>query len=141
TSAGRYTADIKPVELNGMSVADGQGWVITKLLEKNKLLFKTSIKHSYPHCWRCRGGLIFRATKQWFCDLSKNDLKENALESVKKITMLPAASHNRFEATIEGRLEWCLSRQREWGVPITALICRNCDYTYITKEFINEIAA
>jgi isoleucyl-tRNA synthetase len=140
TSAGRYTADIKPSELNGMSVADGQGWVITKLLEKNKLLFKTSIKHSYPHCWRCRGGLIFRATKQWFCDLSKNDLKENALESVKKITMLPAASHNRFEATIEGRLEWCLSRQREWGVPITALICRNCDYTYITKEFINEIA-
>src|SRR5690606_8827407 len=54
--------------------------------------------------------------------------------------MLPAVSHNRFEATIEGRLEWCLSRQREWGVPITALICTSCDYTYINKEFINSIA-
>ncbi len=54
--------------------------------------------------------------------------------------MLPEASHNRFAATIEGRLEWCLSRQREWGVPITALICNTCDYTYINQEFIDEVA-
>jgi isoleucyl-tRNA synthetase len=140
TPDGHYTDDIKPVELAKMSVAHAQGWVIQKLLDMNKLLLKTSIKHSYPHCWRCRGGLIFRATKQWFCDLSKNNLKENACEAISRITMLPAASHNRFESTIEGRLEWCLSRQRTWGVPITALICDSCDYTYINKEFIDEIA-
>jgi isoleucyl-tRNA synthetase len=137
---GRYTQDINIPELVGMSVTQAHGWVIQKLTDANLLLLKTSIKHSYPHCWRCRGGLIFRATKQWFCDLSRNDLKEKACESISRITMLPAVSHNRFEATIEGRLEWCLSRQRVWGIPIPALICDSCDYTYINKEFINEIA-
>ncbi len=140
TPDGHYTRDIKPIELIGMSVASAQGWVIQKLLDRNTLLLKTSIKHSYPHCWRCRGGLIFRATKQWFCDLSKNNLKENACQAVSRITMLPAASHNRFEATIEGRLEWCLSRQREWGVPIPALICDSCDYVHTNKEFIDNVA-
>jgi isoleucyl-tRNA synthetase len=140
TTDGRYTNDIAVAELAGMSVAHAQGWVIQKLLDTNKLAFKTSIKHSYPHCWRCRGGLIFRATKQWFCDLSRNDLKERACEAVDQIAMLPKSSHNRFESTIEGRLEWCLSRQRVWGVPITAAICNSCDYTYINKQFIDEVA-
>lgn len=140
TPDGCYTKDIKPTELSGMAITQAQGWVIQKLLDTNKLLHKTSIKHSYPHCWRCRGGLIFRATKQWFCDLSKNNLKENAIESIARITMLPAVSHNRFEATIEGRLEWCLSRQRAWGVPIPALICDACDFVYTNKEFIDDIA-
>lgn len=140
TPDGHYTKDIVPQELEGMSVAHAQGWVIQKLMDCNTLLLKTSIKHAYPHCWRCRGGLIFRATKQWFCNLEKNNLKEKATEAIDSITMLPEASHNRFAATIEGRLEWCLSRQREWGVPITALICDACDYTYINKEFINDVA-
>lgn len=140
TPDGRYTKDIAIAELEGMPVANAHGWVIQKLMECNTLALKTSIKHSYPHCWRCRGGLIFRATKQWFCNLEKNDLKEKATTSISTITMLPEASHNRFAATIEGRLEWCLSRQREWGVPITALICDACDYTYINKDFINEVA-
>ncbi len=141
SSDGHYTQDIAIAELVGMSVAHAQGWVIQKLMDCNNLLLKASIKHSYPHCWRCRGGLIFRATKQWFCNLEKNDLKEKAMEAISQITMLPEASHNRFAATIEGRLEWCLSRQRAWGVPITALICNACDYTYINKEFINDIAS
>lgn len=137
---GKYTEDINISELVDMPVAHAHSWVIQKLIDANTLLLKTSIKHSYPHCWRCRGGLIFRATKQWFCDLSRNDLKEKACESISRITMLPAASHNRFEATIEGRLEWCLSRQRVWGMPIPALICDSCNYTYINKEFINDVA-
>lgn len=137
---GHYTQEIQPTELAGMSIAHAQGWVIQKLLDMNKLMLKASIKHSYPHCWRCRGGLIFRATKQWFCDLSKNNLKEEAVEAISRITMLPAVSHNRFEATIEGRLEWCLSRQRTWGVPIVALICDACDFVYTNKEFIDDVA-
>ncbi len=140
TADGKYTTDIKPQGLASMSVADAQGWVITQLLSNNKLLFKTSIKHSYPHCWRCRGGLIFRATKQWFCDLSHNNLKDMAISAIKDITMIPEGSHNRFEATLEGRLEWCLSRQREWGVPIPALLCVDCDHAYTNKDFINKIA-
>lgn len=137
---GKYTQEINIPELVGMPVAQAHGWVIQKLTDANTLLLKTSIKHSYPHCWRCRGGLIFRATKQWFCDLARNNLKEKACESVSRIQMLPAASHNRFEATIEGRLEWCLSRQRVWGVPIPALICDACDFVYTNKEFIAEVA-
>ncbi|MGB8367510.1 MAG: isoleucine--tRNA ligase, partial [Candidatus Babeliales bacterium] len=138
--AGIYTEEVEPKELVGKSVTEGQGWVIKKLAEKNKLLFKTSIRHSYPHCWRCHNGLIFRATKQWFCDLSKGGLKEKALNAIDTIEMLPESSKNRFKATLEGRLEWCLSRQRIWGIPIPALICQDCDFTYISKELIENVA-
>ena len=138
--SGYYQEGIFPAELEGMSIVDAAGWVITKLKEKNALLHKSSIVHSYPHCWRCRNGLIFRATKQWFCDLSKNNLKENALKAINGITMLPKKSKNRLLATVEGRLEWCLSRQRVWGIPITAVLCMQCDYTYINKELIKKVA-
>ncbi len=140
TPDGKYTGAIEPKELEGMKVTDGQIWVIKKLAELKRLFFKTSIKHSYPHCWRCHGGLIFRATKQWFCDLSRNNLKQKAIEAVGSIYMLPEKSNNRLTATLEGRLEWCLSRQRIWGVPIPSLICNKCDYTYITPELINKVA-
>ncbi|BDC34511.1 hypothetical protein Noda2021_04690 [Candidatus Dependentiae bacterium Noda2021] len=86
-------------------------------------------------------GLIFRATKQWFCDLERNGLKEKALKEIEDIATLPAKSSNRLHAAIEGRLEWCLSRQRIWGVPIPALLCTDCDHTYITKEFVDTVAS
>lgn len=137
---GTYTNAIEPKELAGMAIADGQIWVIKKLAELNKLLSKGSIRHSYPHCWRCHGGLIFRATKQWFLDLAKNNLKERALEKADEIQTVPEKGLNRLKATLEGRLEWCISRQRVWGVPIPALICKSCDYTYITRAFIDMVA-
>lgn len=137
---GRYTKGIIPAELEGMSVADGQIWVIKKLIECDRLLFKETIRHSYPHCWRCRNGLIFRATRQWFCDLSTQELKQRALAQVDSITMLPESSANRLKATIEGRLEWCLSRQRVWGVAIPAVICAECDHAYSSVELIEQVA-
>lgn len=137
---GKYTQLTMPPALIGQSVTDGQIWVIKRLAEVHKLLYKTSIRHSYPHCWRCHNGLIFRATKQWFCDLSQHNLKERVLAAIKDIQAVPEASANRLKATVEGRLEWCLSRQRVWGVPIPALLCTNCDYTYITHEFVRRVA-
>lgn len=137
---GKYTKGIIPAELEGMSVTDGQGWVITKLMERGVLVNKSSISHSYPHCWRCHNGLIFRATKQWFCDLSKNNLRDRVLEAIDTIKMLPKGSRNRMYATVEGRLEWCLSRQRIWGVPIPALLCTACDFAYCTPELIERVA-
>jgi isoleucyl-tRNA synthetase len=137
---GKYTQAIEPKELAGTSVADGQIWVLKKLIELNKLLFKGSIRHSYPHCWRCHNGLIFRATKQWFLDLSKNNLKDRTLKLADTIYTVPETGINRLKATLEGRLEWCLSRQRVWGVPIPALICTECDYTYTSKEFVDGVA-
>jgi isoleucyl-tRNA synthetase len=138
--SGTYDDSIQPEELAGMSVADGQIWAIKKLAELDRLLYKTSIRHSYPHCWRCRKGLIFRATKQWFFDLSKDNLKQRVLQATEHIDTLPAKSINRLQATVGGRLEWCISRQRTWGVPIPALICTACDHTYINKSFIDKVA-
>lgn len=137
---GTYTEDVGIAELVGKSVLDGQGWAIQKLQDQGKLLYKTSIRHSYPHCWRCRTGLIFRATLQWFCDLEKHDLKERALEAIETITFLPPKSKNYLKATISNRLEWCLSRQRAWGVPIPALLCNRCDRAHMTPDLINNVA-
>ena len=137
---GKYTAGIEPKELEGMPVKDGQIWVIKKLAELGKLFYKTTIKHSYPYCWRSHTPLIFRATKQWFCDLEKHNLKERAVAAADSIHALPEKSINRLKSTLEGRLEWVLSRQRVWGVPIPALICTNCDYTHSTPELINTVA-
>ena len=140
SSDGTYTVGIAPKELEGMKIDDGQIWVIKKLAERDKLLHKTSMRHSYPHCWRCRNGLMFRATKQWFCDLAKNDLKQKAIEACDTIDSIPKNSINRLKDAIESRLEWCISRQRVWGVPITALICNKCDTPFISKELIEKVA-
>jgi len=141
SSDGKYTKGILPKELEGVSIKDAQGWVIKKLAELNKLLHKTSIRHPYPHCWRCRNGLMFRATKQWFCDLTHKNLKERALKACDNIKTVPEKSINRLKASIESRLEWCLSRQRVWGVPIVALLCNDCDFPFINQELINKVAA
>jgi isoleucyl-tRNA synthetase len=138
---GKYTTGIVPSELEGMNVKDAHGWVITKLVEREALAHKGSVTHSYPHCWRCHNGLIFRATKQWFCNLEKNNLREHVLAAIDTIQMLPKGSRNRMYATVEGRLEWCLSRQRVWGVPIPALLCADCDHAYCTPELIEKVAA
>ncbi len=138
---GTYDKTIQPRDLVGVHVNDGQIWVIKKLHEDGYLLHKSSIRHSYPHCWRCRGGLIYRATQQWFFDLTHNSLKSRTLAVTDTIKTLPEKSINRLQATIEARFEWCISRQRVWGVPIPALLCTACDYTYTSKDFIDKVAA
>ena len=137
---GCYTTGIEPVELEGMSIKDALSWVITTLQNNNALLYKTSIKHSFPHCWRCRNGLIFRATKQWFCELSQHDLRERALQALTNVTFIPRATRNHLKAAVSGRLEWCLSRQRVWGTPIIAVICTTCDAEHLSQEMIEYVA-
>lgn len=137
---GCYTDEVVPAELAGMPVSEGQIWVIKKLASLDRLLFKTSLRHSYPHCWRCQNGLIFRATTQWFCDLSQHDLKDRALAAIEKLRMLPETGRRRLSATVEGRLEWCLSRQRTWGVPIPGVLCSDCEYVYLTSNLVDKVA-
>ncbi|MGA9530300.1 MAG: isoleucine--tRNA ligase [Candidatus Babeliales bacterium] len=137
---GTYSAEIQPNELVGMEVQKGQFRVIALLQDRGMLFAKKNIKHSYPHCWRCHTGLIFRATKQWFCNLAHNNLKERVLKSLNHITMIPEGSLNRLKAFVTNRFEWCLSRQRVWGVPIPALICLQCDTAYNTPLFIKYVA-
>jgi len=140
TIDGRYTQDILPADLTGMLVTDGQWSVLKKLDEAGNLLAKQSIRHSYPHCWRCHQGLIFRATKQWFCDLSQHALRERALQAIADMRMVPETGRNRLAATVSGRLEWCLSRQRTWGVPIPAIACNDCNDVFISTDVIEIVA-
>lgn len=137
---GKYTQNIEPKELINMSVVDGQIWVIKKLAELGRLLHKASITHSYPHCWRCRNGLIFRATEQWFCDLQKNNLVEKTLKEIDKIEFFPDWGKSRLQAFVGNRPEWCVSRQKIWGVPIVAIICKKCGTAHTDYNLIENIA-
>jgi len=141
TADGHYTDDINPKDLAHMAIVDAQGAVIKKLKEEGSLLHGGTITHSYPHCWRCRNGLMFRATKQWFLSLEREQLQEAALAALEKISFIPEQSRNHLRAAIESRLEWCISRQKIWGVPIPALLCKKCDAAYITKDFVDRVAA
>lgn len=137
---GKYQEGILPAELVGQEVTKAHGWVIKTLQENGCLLLKESIKHSYPHCWRCRNGLIFRATKQWFCNLANNDLRQKAIDGIMQAGFVPESTRNRLKASVSGRLEWCLSRQRVWGTPIIAALCVQCDTALINPDMIAKVA-
>lgn len=138
---GRYTSGVKIEELIGLSVTgNGQIKVIEKLKETNKLVLLEKINHSYPCCWRCRKGIIWRATKQWFIDLAKNQLQEKTLSECEKIEFIPEWGKARFQSFIGNRQEWCISRQRSWGVPIVALKCVDCEEIFISKQLIAVVA-
>lgn len=139
TQDGKYACGIQPEELEGVDVTKAHGWVITQLQEAGTLIHKESVTHAYPHCWRCRNGLIFRATKQWFCDLSHEGLRDQALNFIEQTNFVPERTKNHLKASVGGRLEWCLSRQRVWGTPIIALICNDCDYGWVPVERFDAI--
>lgn len=140
TPDGKYSEGIQPKELEGMSVFDGQIWSIKKMAEKGRLFHKSSMRHSYPHCWRCHEPLIFRATDQWFCDLQKNDIVKKSIEAAEKLQFVPEWGKTRFTSSMGSRAEWCLSRQRQWGVPITALMCLDCNHVYLDADFVRSVA-
>lgn len=140
SSDGKYTKGILPTELEGMPIADGGIWVIKALAANGRLLHKASITHSYPHCWRCHNGLMFRATNQWFCDLQKNNLVQRALAEIEQINFVPERGRARLRSFIGNRAEWCISRQRQWGVPITAVLCDRCPSVLLDASFIRSVA-
>jgi len=140
SAEGTYSAGILPQELEGMFITDGQWWVLKQLQERGSLLHKTSIKHSYPHCWRCRNGLMFRATEQWFCSLDKHNLVSRTQEALNSITFVPSWGKTRLDAFLANRSEWCISRQRSWGVPITALFNTITGQHFLTPELVRGVA-
>ncbi len=124
----------------GMNVFSANQAVIDKLRQDGNLLAKQNIRHSYPHCWRCKNPVIFRATKQWFISMDKGELRKRVLDAVNKVTWIPAWGRERIYGMLEGRPDWCISRQRVWGVPIMALYCRDCGYVLLDEAIINHIA-
>ena len=110
-----------------------------KLTDLNLLLKNENLSHSYPHCWRCKNPVIYRATPQWFISMDKMGLRQKSLEEINNVTWIPSWGRERIFSMIENRPDWCLSRQRSWGVPIPVFHCKSCKEIYVTRESIDKI--
>ncbi len=133
--------DSSAAELSGINVYDANPIILEKLKKEGALLFSGEIKHSYPHCWRCKKPVIFRATKQWFLNIDHNGLRESLLKAIKEnVKWVPESGRERISAMVELRPDWCLSRQRYWGVPIPALVCEKCQEEVLEPQVIKKFA-
>ncbi len=111
---------------------------IIKWLDEHGLLLASEVvNHSYPHCWRCKKPIIFRATSQWFA--SVDGFRKESLEAIKNVKWYPAWGEERITKMIEDRNDWCISRQRTWGVPIPIFYCKECEKEYVTEESLEKI--
>ncbi len=123
----------------GQFVFKANADIIKALDEKGALLAQQSLRHSYPHCWRCKQPVIFRATPQWFISMDKTGLRRASLEAIDKVSWIPHWGRERIYGMIENRPDWCVSRQRAWGVPITVFSCTQCGATHMTPQLMNAI--
>lgn len=140
---GRFTEVLgagHDLPLQGETVFKANKMIVEKLKEKGALLHEEKIVHSYPHCWRCKNPVIFRATSQWFISIDKNDLRKRALQGIDTVKWIPSWGRDRIYGMVENRPDWCISRQRSWGVPITIFSCRACGEYLMDQPIINYVA-
>ncbi|MDX8406075.1 MAG: isoleucine--tRNA ligase [Mariprofundus sp.] len=135
-NTGVFDAGTPVVE--GRHVYQANAIMVEHLQACGALLETSEITHSYPHCWRCHKPLIFRATPQWFISMENNQLRDKALAEIKKTAWTPEWGENRIRAMVEQRPDWCVSRQRNWGVPITAIRCEGCGSHKVTTPAVVE---
>ncbi|MBN2168585.1 MAG: isoleucine--tRNA ligase, partial [Actinobacteria bacterium] len=138
---GRFTREAAPFD--GMLVTEANPEIIKDLKSKGLLMASGTIPHPYPHCWRCKRPVIFRATPQWFISVDKIDesesLRDEAIESLKQVEWIPGWTINRIGSMLEARPDWCISRQRSWGVPLPVLYCESCEKEMITDQTLESI--
>ena len=130
-----------PEVLLGKKVWEANPIVIDILQKQGALLSQKKIDHSYPHCWRCHTPTIFRATEQWFIGMERENLRTHALDSIKKVTWHPSWGEERIANMIAMRPDWCISRQRVWGVPITVFYCQTCAEPFTDQQVLNHVVA
>ena len=135
-SKGYWTNQVP--DLEGVRYTDGNKIVVDKLLEHDALISKKEITHSYPHCWRCKKPVIYRATPQWFVKVDR--FRKEALDAISNVQWIPASGEQRISNMVASRSDWCISRQRTWGVPIPVFYCKDCGEVIVTPESINSIA-
>ena len=135
-SKGYWTNQVP--DLEGVRYTDGNKIVVDKLLEHDALISKKEITHSYPHCWRCKKPVIYRATPQWFVKVDR--FRKEALDAISNVQWIPASGEQRISNMVASRSDWCISRQRTWGVPIPVFYCKDCGEVIVTPESINSVA-
>lgn len=136
---GRFLPDV--ARIGGQKVFDANPVVVEMIDEKGHLLHHDTVSHSYPHCWRCRKPVIFRATRQWFIAMEHGDLRRRSLEEIERVTWIPSWGKERISGMIANRPDWCISRQRSWGVPITVFTCESCGEGMAPEGFFDKVAA
>ncbi len=125
----------------GKHVFSANSDVIDELKEQGKLVHEEALNHSYPHCWRHKTPIIFRATPQWFISMDKNNLRAKALEEIKRVSWIPSWGEARINSMVEGRPDWCISRQRNWGVPIALFVHKETEELHPdTPALIEKVA-
>lgn len=136
---GLFKADVP--FFAGKGVFESNDLVVAKLQEVGAMLKFSKIKHSYPHCWRHKTPIIFRATPQWFIGMEKQGLRQQALSEIKKVRWIPDWGQARIEKMVENRPDWCISRQRTWGVPVALFIHKETEELHPrTVELVEEVA-
>jgi isoleucyl-tRNA synthetase len=145
--AGRFTSDVE--HFAGLSVFEANPKIVDFMRERGVLLFSENYEHRYPHCWRCKNPVIFRATPQWFISMDSTSDNGEAGESLRamalrevdeRVQWIPAWGRDRMRNMLKGRPDWCVSRQRVWGVPIPAFYCRQCNELVADAAVIRHVA-
>jgi isoleucyl-tRNA synthetase len=143
-------APFSPVDGRGLFTADAGAYagqlvftantpIVDDLRASGALLHGASLEHSYPHCWRCANPVIYRSTPQWFVSMEHEDLRGRAVAAISHVTWVPSWGQERIRGMIEQRPDWCISRQRAWGVPIPVFYCDACDEVYATVESFQKV--